>query len=450
MPKKSVSPKKSPEKFVAEDEVYSIPYKHKEIYPSWQDKALTDFISKAAGSFDPSYQESGIGLKQHPFDFAITSQFKLYNPWHSSCITAKKNATVGLGFKSNKVEKVLDPLCEISFQDVLGDVSEGFWQTGTGYFEVVWDPARTKILGLHHLPSPAAYLYWEDTRGANKHYEVHQIGMAPSEENSETGQAQFALFGDKLLFIQRMQKTGKSADAVSEVIAIKNPTSLSRHYGMPDWLAAVAFIELVQVINQHEYDFYLNRAVPEFLLFLLGAKVSKPNWNKIVTAINSTIGYGNTKKSIAVNIPQQNLEVVLHKLGLSAEANSSYKEKLDSAAMAIVSAHQVPPLLAGILISGKLGSTNEFPNALQQFQEMVIAPAQKTFATTLANTLGNAALNGGLGLSREDFLDAENEPKFKRLTDKIDTAQADTVSRMREPLASARAKGRDISQGLKD
>ena len=110
--------------------------------------------------------------------------------------------------------------------------------------------------------------------------------------------------------------------------------------------------------------------------------------------------------------------------------------------MMIVSAHGVPPLLAGIQIPGKLGSTNELPNALMAFQALVIQQAQKVISSALINTLGNATLNGGLGLGADNF-------RLRKITDVISLSKMDTVSRMRQTVPEAKSEGRDLEAGLK-
>ncbi len=103
----------------------------------------------------------------------------------------------------------------------------------------------------------------------------------------------------------------------------------------------------------------------------------------------------------------------------------------------------MPPLLAGILIPGKLGATNELPNALLASQTLVCGQAQRNIKQILGKTLGNSALNGGLDLKIEDFA-------FRKISEEIDIGQMDTVSRMRETIPEAKKKGCKIEDGLKD
>jgi len=457
---------------------------HRDVVPLYKDyfdsqgnhNCLATAIFKAAGSAkeEASGQSVWHGRKEHPFDWRAVTNFQTSNEHHAACIHAKVSSTVGLGFgrpkppqmgpdgvtplppkeddEISKVDKVLNPLCTHTFQNTFSPVCEDFWQVGTGYMEVVRRgtgkttsssagssrvPAGT-ITGLHHLSAPDVHVYLE-----NEFYEHHY------EIDSPEGGAvrRFARFGDRDGFLERVkgggiQMTGEKPNPnhVSEVIEFRRPSTLSRWYGFPDWLSAVALIELVQCLHQWKYDFFLNRGVPEFMLFILGQKLPTADWLKIETALKANIGKGNSHKSIAVNLSSQDIKIQLEKLGMDAKAEDEFVATKQELAVGIVTAHGVPPLLAGILIPGKLGASNELPNAIKAFQALKIGPAQRIFTQTLTATLGT---DTGLGLTEKDFL-------LKTINDEIDLELMDTMSRMREPVASAQQKGRNLKDGVKD
>src|SRR5690606_35068009 len=139
-----------------------------------------------------------------------------------------------------------------------------------------------------------------------------------------------------------------------------------------------------------------------FMLFFLGQQVENENWKKITSVLQQSVGVGNSHRSVVVNMPEwqgEGKEILLHKLAMETGKDDDFGEKSEQLALAIVSAHRVPPLLAGIQIPAKLGATNELPNAIMAFQLLVVGPYQRVFEQTLGKTLGEE----GLGLSREDF-----------------------------------------------
>lgn len=395
---------------------------------------LQTVLQKEAMSGAASKQPVLTGMRAAPFDFSAAYKFKTANVHHSTCIETTKQAIVGLGFENEATEEALDPLCDISFQDVIGDVAEDFVQVGNGYMEVVRDDGGT-ISGLHHIPANDVRVFVEN-EAYDRHYRIKPLGH----HSLTTGGTVFARFGDLDGLRERLGKQ-LNKKRVAEVIHFRRSTAMSRWYGFPRWIAATASIELVQALHQFNFDFFVNRGVPEFMLFIRGGKVDKEDWKKIESALQAHIGLGNSHKTFALNIVNPDIEIQVERLNIEGRADANvFKDMSETLALSIVSAHGVPPLLAGILIPGKLGSTNELPNALQAFQALEVGPSQKTFTTTLGCTLGNS--DGIDGLDRKAF-------KLNKITDEFDLGAMDTISRMRQTVPEAEAEGRDVSAGLR-
>lgn len=443
-----------------------------------------EILAVAAGS----NQVTGVGAGRvpHPFDWKKVLGFKAINPHHSACIDAKVSATFGLGFhnpdednvlsgqsagghqpppgqggpagsggkkKKRKLDlsatdKELNPLCVTSFQDVLTCAGEDYYSVGSGFIEVVRDQPNNngKIIGIHHASAPSVYKVREGLYTPDFHFEV---------VNEAGGNVRkFARFGDLEGFMARAGRgfaTGEvgqggvaiQQDQVSELIHIPRSSALCPDYGFPDWLAAVASMELVACLNQHMYDFFNNRGVPEFILFMLGATVEKDAWAKVESAVKSTIGRGNQHKTMALQVSNPDVKVQVEKLGMAqGGANDFFAPLNETNAQNIVSAHRTPPTLAGIHVPGKMGGNNETTNAVALFQGLVIGPAQKSWEMILANTLGNRALNGGSPLRPADFI-------LKTILEEINLGQMNTQGQMRSSSVEATAQGRDMNAGVK-
>lgn len=433
------------------------------LYPEGSRGKLLEQIFKfAEEKAIESGQGVALGRKQHPFDRNTVNKFQISNVHHATCINTKTASTVGLGWDAEEdedgltpVDRILNPLCENNITDVLSDVAEDFWQCGEGAFEVVRADDQSnnpEIVGIHHIPCAHVFRFLEDTL-YNSHFEII------SNEGADFGR-RFARFGELKAFKERI-KTGRGVgrgiifdqqdlqggnavrDIRSEVIIIRNPTSLSRWYGFPDWLAATASIELVQCYLQFQFDFFLNRGVPEFLLFILGQKLSTDDWDNVKKTMTANIGLGNSHKSSAFNFNNPDIKIQLEKLameGKSGEGDVKLKENL---ALDIVSGHRVPPILAGIQTPGKLGASNELANAIMAFHLLVIAPAQRIFMQTLGCTFGNSETNGGLDLKPKDF-------KLKKIIDEMNLEMMATIGGMRQTVTEANAEGRNLEDGLRD
>ena len=404
------------------------------------------------------------GMLEHPFDMDAAKELLTVNPLHSTCIGVKRDSTVGMGFVTEemrkarsrvgadpdapeggtmadlvnpvetKVDEVLDLLCDDSFQSVLNAVNEDYNSIANGYIEVVREYRNGPISALWYIPGECCHIYLDG--GHQYHYVV----------NTDGTERHWPRFGRTDSFLANADKTGLydvDPDSLSEVIHFRKTSSLSPYYGVPNWISAISSIELITSLMQYKLDYFYNRGVPEFI-FLYKGNIEKDKWQEVVRKMNGHVGPGNSHKSLAFNDPNPDAEIVVERLAMdnfsSEEEFIKTKESLD---MALVSAHRVPPILAGILIPGKLGAVNEVPNSLAAFQTLVVGQDQRVFQRVLGQTLGNPRYNGGLGLVAKDF-------EFRRITDVMDPATLDTVSRMREPLAEAKANGRDISDGLKD
>jgi hypothetical protein len=399
-------------------------------------------IMKSVGTDEPSRVGIEVGEQELPFDFDAAVLFKVHNTHHSTCIEAKKQAHVGLGLTDKKVTKILNKLCSVSWQTVMTKLAEDYHQVGNAYLEVVRNRAG-EIKGLHHIPARLVRLFIEDNMGHKSHF----VAKGTSLLTNGTGDTRLARFGD----LERLREhlSFEPDQKLSEVIHFPQPSSMirARYYGFPYWLAAAAPVELTQALHQHQFDFHSNRGVPEFLTFLTGGKVDDATWTDLVSAFQSYVGVGNSHKSSIFNLPDPNMKIDIHKLAMDGIANGTFfRDMSETLATIIVSAHRVPPALAGIVLPGKMGAANEVSNAAVVFQGFVIGPEQEHFETILGCTLGDSA-EGIKGLNDESF---ELNTMIHEMAEALKLLNPmDTMGRMDDELGDAAAKGRDLDDGLK-
>ena len=409
-------------------------------------------LQKGVIESEPTNAPTYAGQKGLPFNYDAAIRLTLHNVHHSACVNTKKMSLVGLGHTTDKAKKALDPICTLTWPVLLMKCAEDFAILGIYYIEVVRDLASDKIIGLHHVPAvDVRYVVENDL--VNYYYEIRggKIEALAASANTTV----MAPFGQLKAFTQRHK--GKIGDrSISELICVMDPSSQSRYYAVPSWLASVADMELNQAVRQHVYDFHVNRGVPEFLLFLTGGRVDTKTWDAVVEAMQAYVGVGNSHKSSAFNIMGEDIEVHLEQLESNDVIKGDfYRVMTEALSTTIVSAHRVPPILAGILIPGKMGAANELPNSIMAFQTLVIGPWQTIMTSILGATLGNAKFNGGLGLTEADF-------EFKSIVDAMaeglaklapkpagGDGAANTVSGMRQTLPEAAAEGRNVNDGLK-
>lgn len=436
-----------------------------------------------------SNQGRNVGRVPHPIDFAAAHKLTFAVTTHEVCIATKASAIVGLGFETeeernqrqqkkelestmqsfavsgkpgkpaqpgnpakpvkkefppkatedpgsgkdetggegtppqSKVHEILDPLCEDGFQSLMLQVGQDYETTGNGYIEVVRSGDGGKIVALWHMPAGAVSKVNEKDKPFY-HYEVDDVG----------GTLKYAPFGETA----RVRAATKTQQAqITELIHFKYPNSKHPHYGIPGYLAAVPWLELAQMLVQYNFDYFQNRAVPDLLVMITGSKVPDNDMKDLKAQVKETVGGGKRFRTIVSNIPHPDAKVLVERL--NADNREKFTDLWTSIALEIVSAHRVPPLLAGVVLPGKMAASNELPNALVAFQTLYVAQHQKVFELKLGRTLGEA----DLGLQPSDFL-------LKRITDFYDLGQMETMSRMRETAAEAQARGRELEDGLEE
>lgn len=405
-----------------------------------------------------------------PVDICAARKMKDISPHHASCIQSKKYATLGLGFVSDaaeveaskkkpttpnveetearvaslltgetfiesKVDKILDPLTMNGFMFELFRAYEDNLDGGTGYLEIVRNSGF--IVGINWLP-------YEDLQvirvrdNQNRTRVVYKyIGSAWGGITSWRYYSTFGLANRRWVYdTYYKSQSNVPIETVSEVIPLMTPSNRSRHYGYPEWLSASTLVTLVAMSMQYKSDFYTNKGVLSYILSIMGS-VDADKWKVIENLIQGSIGAGNNFKNLAIQVPEGST-VQVDKMTSTDKTEMQFSKDMEVYATNIVSAHRVPPVLANILISGKLGAANETVQAIIAFQLLNIGPRQNMIQKTLARTL--AGPEGIAGLTPEDF-------RLIPITSQFDIQGLDTMARAREEIPGS---GRDVSQGLKD
>lgn len=336
----------------------------------------------------------------------------------------------GYEIQISKAEEVLDPLCEGvgGFQSLLNQCGEDYENTGNAYIEVVRDRDGS-ITALWHVPAPQVFVVNEE-EAPFFHFEVDNT-------DGHEGTLKYARFGELEDFKSRVNTEQK---IVTELIHWKMPTAMSREYGLPSWLSCVGWLELAQKIMQYDFDYFNNRAVPDLMVIITGAALTKKQLDSMKSELALTVGSGNRHKTFFAAIPNAEAKIQVERL--NADNRERFGDQWTAIQLNVVSTHRVPPLLAGVVLSGKMAAANELPNALVAFQTLYVQQQQRNIENTLSIALGDEE-KAGLGLTRDDF-------HFKQITDYYDMGQMDTMSRMRESAVSAAQNGRKLEDGLKD
>lgn len=401
-------------------------------------------LQKARSPSGGSLQGEVEGQKQHLFDYEAISELRDQNPYHAACVSAKVQATVGLGHRASKIAEILDPLCEISWLETLVSVVSDSIEFGNGYVEVVRDVDGGQVVGLHHVPAKDIWVVVED-RNTWHYVLASKTGLGPAPHLSGL---RFARFGDRDDLIRRQGIGEENRRRVSEVIhVVTTPTGRrSPFYAEPEWISATPAIELHQCVTQQAFDFFFNGCSPAMLFEVAGKRLDPDDWGALQKQLKRHQGIGNRHKLMALNLSDPDLRLTIHKLQVDSKDSIADTRLIENAAQQVVTAHRVPLVLANIQIPGKLGAANEQVAAIRSFQVNVVEQMQVLVSSILANTLGRRGI-GVLGLNPADFK-GDDGNGFVRLTDRLDLDRAEVESRMHMTTDEAARRGRDLSAGL--
>jgi hypothetical protein len=417
-----------------------------------------------------SKQGGLIGRVQQLIDYEAVSLLKDHNVHHSAALEAKARATVGLGHRSDKVAEKMNEFCVISWQDTLDAITADYFEYANGFLEVVRNP-KGAIRGTYHIPAKDVWFHLEENRNVF-HYEIAQQGDFAL--TSQLSGLRFARFGERDDFIKRREIQNEKKDFVSEIIHFPlNRGRKSPYYGYMDWAAATPSMELDHCVTQYMFDFFFNGGVPEAIYNILGRKLDPDDWEKIKAKFAEHVGIGNRRRILLLNIAGEDVSVDFQKLTVDGQTTGDNQPMVDAQALKVLSAHRTPPILAGVTQPGKIGANNEITNAMMLFQLLAIGPAQKQISQIFASTLGDPKLNGGVGLTSDDFLgvgsgDPEDDPTkppnqetgmpaqrpkdhkgngFRTILDELDLGKTETVGKMRMSMAESQSRNRDLNQG---
>ena len=403
----------------------------------------------------------------HRIDMGVASQMRRMSPHHAACLDQIRDAAIGVGYyedikrkkeqeqegewdgqtpHQDKIADLLDPLCgSSSWESVLMQAVDDMLATGMGYLEVARD-VKGAVRGIYWVPAATIHKAREHNRFT--WWRQTKSGTYSNGDLLETDHVPFARFGTAdvapkksatLADWVKSGRQGKPNRRLNEIIAFELPTNLWEDYGAPRYLPAVPYLHLVQQMIQQQSDFFHNRGVPDFLLFLMGVSLADKEWTQLTNVIKARAGSSNVGKGAAFQVPETSDKATVELVKLASDAASAevISKLHDAMALSICSAHRVPPLLASITLAGKQGAANETVQALILFERQVVRGIRRIISRTLRCSLGDVD-NGVEGLADETF-------HFASMLDSLDMFSVDTMARAKQE--SVAQQGRDFSQG---
>lgn len=302
-------------------------------------------------------------VKQHncmetPVYGRALALFAEQSPYHARCIAVKANCVAGLGWtltgEAPEVERFIANL-EEPLENTLKKLWYDFELFGRLGLELVHIGGKLKA--MYHMPVQDLYvtadrqMYWQ---------------LMP--DAKEQG---FTAYGYD-------HKPG-----VHEIICLNEYTPRSGYYGLPRYMGALQSMAVNYKIGEFNIKFFDQGGMPDLAIIVEGGAFDKETEKEIQEALRSFKGIDNAHRTLYLPVTQPNVKVRIEKL--SDIKDGSFRLLRQDNRDEIVSAHGVPPRLAGIVVSGSMGGSGEAAGQMQIFKETELNPKQATLERFINN-----------------------------------------------------------------
>ena len=385
---------------------------------------------------------------------------------HSSCVRQKSSDVCGLGWdivkrkgvKNAKEEEKIKLENFFSFgnpNETFMEVAENVWidfeAIANAYYEVIRDPKTKEPKALYHIPGhtirctkdPDIFI---QVRGQNK--KIFRRFNTDMEDKVAKQYVKEKVYTDILKIASEKNieksKVEKGWDfeiATSEIIQIKNYTSRSTYYGIPEWIPSVGAILGNIECRDYNLKFFDNNGVPHYAIIIKGADLDDELENVISTFFSQEIR-GDAHKTLIIPINSQEVEVTFEKLSTDIKDASFRMYKQDNRDE-IIRAHRVPFSRMNVAVPGKLGGGGATREESETYKKSVVAPKQLIHEHRLNETL----IKRGFGINdwviRFKTLDATDVETDMRINTNYVRAGIKTINESREDCELEPVEGGD-------
>lgn len=365
-------------------------------------------------AFEGIYETAG--LVEPLYSLEALAQLLELNTYHYRCCKTKARDTAGLGWTLQPVvpepsddnwDKAMALLNNPSPDKTLTQINDmvmvDYEATGNGFYEIIRDE-NGEIVGLEHIPAHTMrvardMIRYCQMRGNKKRW-FKKFGVE-QDIDFETGE-----LGDNIPPDRRG----------NEVIHIKNYTSRSDYYGVPDILPALGAILAERERQNYNIAFFENHAVPAYVVTVTGADLDDETKALIKQYFQNDIKNNRHATLVITASKPENdmsgdpIEIKFQPLSVE-QKEASFRLFRQDNRDEILSAHGVPPYRAGIAVVGNLGGTTA-KESTEIYKQSIIKPRQEMIEGVINRILD------AMGI--EDWRFKFNEIDAKDENDKID------------------------------
>jgi PBSX family phage portal protein len=368
--------------------------------------------------FENEYDKSG--LVTPLYNLEGLAQLLEINTYHYRAVKTKARDIAGLGWSIVPIDGVKHPSEEqkekvkdffmncnplLTITEINDRVMVDHEATGNGYFEIIRDE-NDLIVGLEHIPSHTVRIHKDMKRYAqirgNKKVWFKALGVE-DDLDFETGE--FYPKGEL-----------PSERKANEIMHIKNYTSRSDYYGLPDVVPSLSAILGDKESKEYNISFFENHAIPAYAVTVTGADLDENTEKAIRRFFQNDVKKNNhstlvlTAKKSESDLSSEPIEIKFQKLSTEMKEASFRMYRQDNRDE-ILSAHGVPPYRAGITVEGSLGGSTA-KESTEIYKQSIIKPKQEM----LESRFNRFILQEGLGITDWKFkfneLDTRDEEKL--------------------------------------
>ena len=343
------------------------------------------------------------GLITPLYNLEALAQLLEINTYHYRATKTKARDVAGLGWRLIPSEEVEEPDPEqkdiaqtflkycnpiLTFTEITDRVMVDFEATGNGYYEVIRDNEGEKVVGLEHIPAHTVRIHsdmerYVQIRGSRKVW-FKRFGL-DKDVHVITGE-----------FFEK--GTLKPEERANEIMHLKNYTSRSDYYGIPDIIPALPAILADREQQEYNISFFENHAIPAYAVTISGAELDEETERQIKQFFQRDLKKNNhstlvlTAKKSDTDYDSEPVKFEFHALNTEIKEASFRMYRQDNRDE-VLSAHGVPPYRAGITVEGSLGGSTA-KESTEIYKQSIIKPKQEM----LEARINRFILQEGLGV----------------------------------------------------
>lgn len=298
---------------------------------------------------------------------------------HNSLIKKKVNMTAGSGFKENTALKDFydnihgkEDLNTIAFKQAYDLMTYG------GYsMAVTWSKDKTEIVRetfIDHSKVRLAKTFEED----DINRKLQDDGVEFYYTSSDW--TQYRKDAHKPILWQGFSE--KHKEQATQLISVNEYRTGVDYYTYPDYISSVDWIELDKEIANFHLSSVHNGFTPSMIISFRGGVPTIEAQKAVKKNLKKQYGGSDNGSEVFVTFSEsadKSPEFIPVNLNASDERFIQLEEQIQQN---IIIAHGASPIIAGIAISGKLGSSDEVRESEEMFQNNVIDAKQKLIERT--------------------------------------------------------------------